>query len=411
MNKKILFGLMAVSILTAGLLIWSCGDDGEPTPPPQLKIVLAASLTEVSICPESAGPVTLTATVTKGGALEGKEVSFEITSKPTDSEATLSAPSGTTDAEGIATVTLNAGTMIGDIVVEATVEDESAEVTIAVGGVHVEALYDEPTFRVDELAIDTDLTDNQLGPLAVVINPEFKKAVDAGDINIINVLIDLETIVGTNEVTGALIMGLCEPPNGPTTCPGGPSTTFYVDPASHDENGCIEYYSAMTIADGAFTGLLPELTISVEALALYTINVVLKGQVNGPMTEISDGSISCVLPENVLVSAVNAAMSAESKTPLADCVGIRNILGFGPAVDLGTVGITACTQTPTFTWCYCEDIDGRCAGVSPLSAECEARCEGADPTCAVGPYYSGSEDGYAVRMLFHASKATLLRKP
>lgn len=403
MNKKMLFGLMAVSILTVGLLIWSCGDDDGVTPA-QLKIELTAGPT--TIC-GGGGNVTLTATVTKGGPLEGKVVSFEITSKPTDSEAILSAASGTTDAEGITTVLLDVGTGEGDIVVKGTVEDKSGEATITVSGVHKEALYDEPTFRVDVLGIDTDPTTNQLAVIAPLVNDLFQEAVDAGDINIINVLIGLETIEGTYEVTGALLMGLCVPPNGPTTCPGGPSTTFYVDPASYDENECIEYYSAMTIADGAFTGLLPELTISVEGLALHTINVVLKGRVNGPMTEISNGSIASVLPENVLISALNAALGAESKTPLVDCGGARTLLGFDPAVDLGPVGITACTQTPTLTWCWCDDGEV-CAGVSPLSAECLARCVG-DPTCAEGPYYSGSEDGYSVRMLFHASKATLLR--
>jgi len=152
MRKKILFGLMAVSMLTVGLLIWSCGDDDGVTPA-QLKIELTAGPATISV----AETATIKAKVNKNGSVQiGKEVSFEVTSKPTDSSASVDPATSVTDANGEATTTLSAGTKAGEIVVKGTVDSESAEVTVAVTAVpHIELTANPDNIKIDETATIT----------------------------------------------------------------------------------------------------------------------------------------------------------------------------------------------------------------------------------------------------------------
>ncbi|UCD84015.1 MAG: hypothetical protein JSU92_12115 [Deltaproteobacteria bacterium] len=417
MKKKLIFSLAVASIVTVGLLSWSCDcddDDGNGNGVINVEVTAAPGVS-------SGGTVIVTARVTAEDSTVqvGKEVSFEITTKPTGSAAAVDPATGTTDADGKAIGELSAGTVTGTIVLQATVEGESDSATIIVCRVYVEDLYDEPAFRL-VLEFESEI----LELLCVLC--EFPPI----ETKIIFTIIGLETIDGTHDVVGTMVNGLCGAPAGPaTTSCTGTITDFYIDPAFYDEDGCVENYFPGTVTDGYFYSDVPEITLTTdfggEIMSFSLFDLVIEGDVNGTMT-IFSGMMSGAIKESDLVSEsilAFASMGGADDVPGVDCAGARAFLGI-PDVDIDGSGIPDCEDTPLIQWCWCEkDAEVLCASEQPLSDECVAQCTAEDGTqeCketaqdyidgGKDPMYIGSEDGYSTLVLFEANKMNLFHLP
>ncbi len=131
--RKSAMGLAAIlvlSLLIGGLnLSESVGAQNYPPP------VGSLSVTAASTTPGSTTNVTATVLDNSGSPVEGAEVTFTITSQPgTDAQwpnGTLTT-TATTDANGVATAVLSAGSTTGSIIIETLSGEKTSQVTVAV---------------------------------------------------------------------------------------------------------------------------------------------------------------------------------------------------------------------------------------------------------------------------------------
>ena len=124
--------LLVIGILAGGLVL--AGEAGAQTyPPPVGSLSVEASSATTS----TGGTSDITATVldNSGNPVEGAEVTFRIVSQPGDdarwSDGGLET-TGLTDASGIATAVLSAGSAPGSIIVETESGGKTSQVTVAV---------------------------------------------------------------------------------------------------------------------------------------------------------------------------------------------------------------------------------------------------------------------------------------
>ena len=130
---KSAMGLAATLVLSLviGGLALSEGVRAQSYPPP----VGSLSVTAASTTPGSTTNVTATVLDNSGSPVEGAEVTFTITSQPgTDAQwanGTLTT-TATTDANGVATAVLSAGSTTGSIIIETLSGEKTSQVTVAV---------------------------------------------------------------------------------------------------------------------------------------------------------------------------------------------------------------------------------------------------------------------------------------
>ena len=124
--------LLVIGILAGGLVL--AGEAGAQTyPPPVGSLSVEASSATTS----TGGTSDITATVldNSGNPVEGAEVTFRIVSQPGDDARWADGgldTTGLTDASGIATALLSAGSAPGTIIIETESGGKTSQVTVAV---------------------------------------------------------------------------------------------------------------------------------------------------------------------------------------------------------------------------------------------------------------------------------------
>jgi hypothetical protein len=128
------FAQRMAAVLAIGLaagLVWAASAAAQTYPPPAGSLSVTAS----STTPGGSSNVSATVLDDSGAPIEGAEVTFTIISQP-GSDARFAngetTTTGTTGADGVATVVLYAGADPGSIIIETQSGEQTSQVTVAV---------------------------------------------------------------------------------------------------------------------------------------------------------------------------------------------------------------------------------------------------------------------------------------